>query len=183
MVGRILRSADFERVLSQPPRSRSAHFAAHHVPAVPSRARASADETLVGPVVPQLSTAGAPGCPPLVDDLPGAVLQAAATESAPLAGWWLGTVVPKRHARRAVTRNLIKRQMRSAMARLALQLPAGLWVLRLRAPFDPKAFPSAASQPLRQVARGELQQLLEGAVLGTARPGGGRRRPAREART
>ena len=73
-------------------------------------------------------------------------------------GTWLGCVVPKRHARRAVTRTLLKRQIRSVAAVLAL--PPGLWVVRLRAAFDRVAFPSAASEALRQTARGELDALL-----------------------
>lgn len=150
MVGRILRTADFERVLAMPPRSRSAHFAVHHVPARPSSARARAAEA--GST--ELSTAGAPGCPLPVEDLPDS--------------WWLGTVVPKRHARRAVTRNLLKRQMRAVMASQAAQLPPGLWVLRLKAPFDKQQFVSAASAPLRASARSELALLLQRAA--TTRP-------------
>lgn len=73
-------------------------------------------------------------------------------------------VVPKRHARRAVTRNLLKRQMRAVMAAHAGGLPPGLWVLRLKAPFDPRQFRSAASQPLRTCARDELALLLQRAV-------------------
>lgn len=70
-------------------------------------------------------------------------------------------VVPKRHARRAVTRNLLKRQMRSVMDEQAHLLPPGLWVLRLKAPFDRERFPSPASDPLRVDARKELQALLQ----------------------
>lgn len=73
---------------------------------------------------------------------------------------WLGSVVPKRHARRSVTRALLKRQIRAAMARHAEALPPGLWVVRLRAPFAPAQFPSAASDALRQAARSELEQLF-----------------------
>lgn len=69
-------------------------------------------------------------------------------------------VVPKRHARRAVTRNLLKRQMRAALDRHAGTLPAGLWVLRLKAPFDRDRFTSPASPPLRTSAREELSLLL-----------------------
>jgi ribonuclease P protein component len=76
----------------------------------------------------------------------------------------LGTVVPKRHARRSVTRNLIKRQMREVMKAVAPQLPHGLWVLRLKSVFDPKQFPSPASLPLRQAARDELALLLARAL-------------------
>ncbi|NRF69288.1 ribonuclease P protein component [Aquincola sp. S2] len=150
MVGRILtitRSADFERVLAQPARSRSAHFAVHHVadrPTLPAGRAAKA-------VASELSTGDAPSCPPLVDETP-------------LAGCWLGTVVPKRHARRAATRNLLKRQIRALMGDSAARLAPGLWVVRLKAPFDRQQFPSAASQPLRIAARVELAALLQRAA-------------------
>ena len=82
----------------------------------------------------------------------------------------MGTVVPKRHARRSVTRNLIKRQMREVMKAVAPQLPQGLWVLRLKSVFDPKQFPSPASLPLRQAAREEIALLLARAL--SPRPAG-----------
>ena len=150
MVGRIVRSADFELVLAQSPRSRSAHFAVHHVakrPATPSGGTQRAAKH-------NLSTGDAPSCPPLVDE-------------SPVQGWWLGTVVPKRHARRAVTRNLIKRQMRMVMDAQAASLSPGLWVLRLKAPFDPARYVSAASPLLRAAARDELLGLL-GAAHGAS---------------
>lgn len=154
MVGRMLRSADFQRVLALPPRSRSTHFAAHHVSACPS--------ALAKPVrkaaKAELSTGDAPSCPPLVDELP-----APATE-APPAGCWLGLVVPKRHAKRAVTRNLLKRQMRSVMDSHASGLPPGLWVLRLKAPFDRQQFSSPGSEALTAAARAELDLLLQRAL-------------------
>ena len=82
----------------------------------------------------------------------------------PLQGHWLGLVVPKKHARRSVTRNLIKRQMRAVMASACAALPAGLWVLRLKAPIDRKVYTSPASVPLLHAARDELQLLLQRAV-------------------
>ena len=72
--------------------------------------------------------------------------------------------MPKRHAKRAVTRNLIKRQLRAAMARHASRLPAGLWVVRLRQGFDRQAFPSPASDPLRQSAHDEIELLFSRAA-------------------
>ena len=77
---------------------------------------------------------------------------------------WLGLVVPKRHAKRSVTRSLLKRQMRTVMAAQAGSLPPGLWVLRLKAPFDRKLFTSPASDLLRQAAGDELLQLLQHAA-------------------
>jgi ribonuclease P protein component len=74
---------------------------------------------------------------------------------------WIGCVVPKRNARRSVTRALIKRQIRAAFASTAAAgLAPGLWVVRLRAPFDPRQFPSAASDALRATVRLELQELV-----------------------
>ena len=76
---------------------------------------------------------------------------------------WLGAIVPKRHAKRAVTRSLLKRQIRAAFDDLP-GLPAGLWVVRLRTPFDRKLFPSASSEALRMAAHDELSALV-GRVL------------------
>ncbi len=73
-------------------------------------------------------------------------------------------MVPKRHARRAVTRTLLKRQIRSAVTDLGAALASGLWVVRLRAPFDRAHFVSAASDELKRVARTELEQLLTSAA-------------------
>jgi len=69
-------------------------------------------------------------------------------------------VVPKRHARRAVTRNLLKRQVRCAFERHGADLPAGMWLVRLRSPFAPAEFVSARSAALAAAARGELDGLL-----------------------
>ncbi len=166
MVGRILRSADFQRVLAVQPRSRSTHFAAHHLavePSMPVKPQRRADPA-------ELSTGGAPSCPPAVDDASAVAPAAALVLTLPAApaalplGRWLGLVVPKKHARRAVTRNLIKREMRAIMASAGAVLPAGLWVLRLKAPFDRQAYPSPASTPLQHAAREELQLLLQRAV-------------------
>jgi ribonuclease P protein component len=91
-------------------------------------------------------------------------------------------VVPKRHAKRAVTRSLLKRQVRGAFERCAHLLPAGIWLVRLRAPFVSGVkggvhsavkggakgkeagvlFVSAASAALVQAARSELDSLLGG---------------------
>lgn len=83
---------------------------------------------------------------------------------------WLGAVVPKRHARRSVTRTLLKRQIRAVVSRHAEVLGHGLWVIRLRAPFERKVYGSAASDALKCAARTELDQLLDRAAR---RVGGG----------
>ncbi len=75
----------------------------------------------------------------------------------------LGLVVPKRHARRAVTRNAVKRQLRAAVARRLSGLPLGDWVVRLRAPIPKQAFPSARSDTLLDLLRSEIEAVLDDA--------------------
>jgi len=74
---------------------------------------------------------------------------------------WLGAMVPKRWARRAVTRNAIKRQVYNVSARFEAQLPQAAFVVRLRSGFDRKSFPSASSVALKAAVRAELEQLFE----------------------
>jgi ribonuclease P protein component len=160
VIERILRSADFERVLRAASQTRSAHFAIHHLGETPSR-----PGRLVRPETTDLSTGQVTGVVQPVDEVPAHTprpVQNAVPRPAPAAPErvWLGAVVPKRHARRAVTRSLLKRQIRAAVSGQQDSLAKGLWVVRLRAPFDKKLFPSAASAALQLAARGELEQLL-----------------------
>lgn len=74
------------------------------------------------------------------------------------AGPWLGVLIPKRWARRAVTRNAIRRQI-YATAPLAEALPTAAHVVRLRSAFDPKQFVSARSDALKRAVRAELLSL------------------------
>lgn len=73
---------------------------------------------------------------------------------------WLGAMVPKRWARRAVTRNTIKRQIYSVCREADLVWPCAAHVVRLRASFDRKDFPSATSDHLKAAVRDELRQLF-----------------------
>jgi ribonuclease P protein component len=82
----------------------------------------------------------------------------------PVAGAWLGVLLPKRWARRAVTRNAIRRQIYEAVRDQAPLLPQAAWVVRLRSEFSRKQFVSATSEPLKRAVRAELDQLL-GRVL------------------
>jgi len=157
VIGRILRAADFERVLGTPTRARSAHFAVHYLASAPTAPAApcrKGDST-------ELSTGPHPSDAAVVD------------ESSP-AGVWVGTVVPKRHARRAVTRTLLKRQIHRAVRDQAQSvdpsgLPCGLWVVRLRTAFDRKLFPSASSDALRAAAAEELGAVMAHAARRAAR--------------
>lgn len=75
---------------------------------------------------------------------------------------WIGAVVPKRWARRAVTRNTLKRQIYTVAQDFADHLPFAAHIVRLRAGFDRRLFPSATSLALKQAVRAELQQLFGG---------------------
>ena len=73
---------------------------------------------------------------------------------------WIGAMVPKRWAKRAVTRNAIKRQIYNVSASPEVVLPRAAHVVRLRSGFDRKEFVSASSERLKAAVRAELQQLL-----------------------
>ncbi len=77
---------------------------------------------------------------------------------------WLGVIAPKRCAKRAVTRNTIKRQIYAIARDAAIlglaPLPSGGYVIRLRAEFSRKNFPSATSDALKNAVRLELLVLF-----------------------
>ena len=54
--------------------------------------------------------------------------------------------------------------MRAVMETQAGALAPGLWVLRLKSPFDRQQFVSPASDPLRRCAHDELAGLLQRAA-------------------
>lgn len=125
--------------MSVKPCARSPHFMVHFLPGGASGA--------------ELSTGVVPGGDDPVDDF----------VDSPCGSWRLGLVVPKRHARRAVTRNAVKRQLRAAVSLRLLGLPPGDWVVRLRAPIPKKDFPSARSETLLNLLRGEINAVLDDA--------------------
>ena len=77
---------------------------------------------------------------------------------------WIGTVIPRRWARRAVTRNTIRRQIYSVSASLQPPLSAAAHVVRLRTGYDRTQFTSATSPALKKSVRAELQKLFERAA-------------------
>lgn len=88
-------------------------------------------------------------------------------------GVWLGAMVPKRWAKRAVTRNTIKRQIYNVSSDFEPVLPAAAHVVRLRHGFDRSRYTSANSDALRLAVREELVQLFSNA----SRIGNGGRSP------
>ncbi|HEX5737844.1 MAG TPA: ribonuclease P protein component [Hydrogenophaga sp.] len=78
----------------------------------------------------------------------------------PVADTWLGVLLPKRWARRAVTRNAIRRQIYETARAMAPALPQAALVVRLRSEFSRKQFLSATSEVLKRAVRAELELLL-----------------------
>ena len=73
----------------------------------------------------------------------------------------IGAVIPKRWAKRAVTRNAIRRQIYQAWSQWLSRLPAGVHVVRLKTGFDTKEFHSATSAAFKTAVRAELNQLFQ----------------------
>ncbi|MBP6119208.1 MAG: ribonuclease P protein component [Giesbergeria sp.] len=123
----------FQATLSGATVARTPHFALHRLPLA----------------TPQEASEPVPGLGrvPVALIAPGAV--------------WLGAMVPKRWARRAVTRNAIKRQIYGVAAVFESRLPAAAHVVRLRSTFDRQQFVSACSAPLKLAVREELHALFE----------------------
>jgi ribonuclease P protein component len=132
-VQRLKTPAQFQAVMAGSTVSRTAHFALH---------RTRLDTPHAG--VPAPTSAPTAAQTPLF----------AAHEA------WMGALIPKRWAKRAVTRNAIKRQIYTVSQDFEAQLPKAAHVVRLRAAFDRKQFISATSLALKQAVRAELQQLF-----------------------
>ncbi|WP_372825143.1 ribonuclease P protein component [Polaromonas sp.] len=85
----------------------------------------------------------------------------AAPELFPVRDTWVGAMVPKRWAKRAVTRNAIKRQIYTVSADFLPLYPQAAWVVRLRRDFSRKEFTSASSEALKQAVRSEVTALMQ----------------------
>jgi ribonuclease P protein component len=146
IVQRLKTRPQFQAALAGGTVSRTAHFALHRLSLVPPEDTSLALSPSLGP--------------------------APSTEQAlfGLFDVWLGAMVPKRWARRAVTRNAIKRQIYNVSEHFGDRLPVAAHVVRLRTTFDRKQFISATSEPLKLAVREELVQLFERAVRPEVRP-------------
>lgn len=77
---------------------------------------------------------------------------------------WIGAVIPKRHARRATTRNTIKRQIFNLSKQAENALPKAAFVVRLRLMFDKRNFFSATSPVLKKTVHSEISHLFKQAT-------------------
>lgn len=79
----------------------------------------------------------------------------------PLQGLCMATLIPKRWAKRAVTRNAVRRQIMAAFSHEQTNLLPVPHLVRLQSPFDVKAFNSASSVALKHAVSQEMGQLLK----------------------
>lgn len=92
----------------------------------------------------------------------------------PVPDVWIGAMVPKRWAKRAVTRNAIKRQIYTVSAEFLPHYsnqPQAAFLVRLRRDFSRKEFTSATSVYLKEAVRAEVVALMQaGAAPTDAQP-------------
>lgn len=138
---RLKTRAQFQAVLAGATVARSEHFALHR------SELPSCDKGVAGVLASELSE------------------KAEITEKKlqplfPLLDLWIGAMVPKRWAKRAVTRNAIKRQIYTVCADFSPKQRQAAFVVRLRRDFSRKVYVSASSDQLKQAVRTELLALI-----------------------
>jgi ribonuclease P protein component len=154
-VQRIKNRAQFQAVLAGTTVARQGHFVLHRLVLPVSPGKLLAPEPDQSAIAPDKSHApnGLAG---------GKLLIASPLFGEP--GNWLGAMVPKRWAKRAVTRNMIKRRIYSLAETATIQqgaaVPEAAYVVRLRSAFDPRLFKSATSSLLRAAVCQELGALF-----------------------
>ena len=152
---RLQNRAQFQAVLAGTTVARSGHFVLH---------RLQLPVNLPQPRVLQHIAHGAPPEKPTLSESVPAGTRRCQPALFDVSGNWLGAMVPKRWAKRAVTRNMIKRRIYSLAEAASMRGPAGIaqaaYVVRLRSGFDPRIFKSATSAPLSQAVSLELSSLF-----------------------
>ena len=156
---RLKNRAQFQAVLAQRVIAKTEHFALHRHPLGGVRephARASSTSScaLLDPAAlqpMQMTSLTAQSPPKPHTDRP----------VFPSVELWLGAMVPKRWAKRSVTRHAIKRQIYDVLdARLEPDEQAA-YLVRLRAGFSRQQFLSSSSELLKQAVRFELHSLMD----------------------
>lgn len=127
----LLSRAHFQAVLRSPPVANSEHFALHRV-----------ELALFKELTAKSSPTRASSQGSFDEDIVGALL-------------------PKKWAKRAVTRNAIRRQIYRISDQLNPDAPACAHVVRMKKKLDPKAFLSASSVTLKSAIYQELLDLIK----------------------
>jgi len=93
--------------------------------------------------------------------VPPAGAENAMAQASLLKGLCMATLIPKRWAKRAVTRNAMKRQIMAAFSNEQKNLLPVPHLVRLQSSFDTRVFNSASSASLKIVVAQEVGQLLK----------------------
>ncbi|NBX15420.1 MAG: ribonuclease P protein component [Betaproteobacteria bacterium] len=128
---RIKAWAQFQQLMAYPPVARTQHFVVH---------RARDDVTTPNPQ--QCLTPADQG-----------VMVAQ--------GLCMATLIPKRWAKRAVTRNAVRRQIMTAFSNEQNNLMPVPHLVRLQSSFDIKTYNSASSETLKNAVAQEMAQLIK----------------------
>lgn len=139
---RLKTRAQFQAVLAGATVARSEHFALHRSELSPR------DKLVAGALTSEIAVAAM-------------TKKAAIPPLFPMLDLWIGAMVPKRWAKRAVTRNAIKRQIYTVSADFSPQQQHAAFVVRLRRDFSRKVYLSASSDLLKQNVRIELVALMQ----------------------
>lgn len=139
---RLKTRAQFQAVLAGATVARSEHFALHRS-GLTSRNNLVAELRTPAPEAPAVS----------VNKISQPLF--------PVLDLWIGAMVPKRWAKRAVTRNAIKRQIYAVSADFSPKQRQAAFVVRLRRDFSRKVYLSASSTLLKQIVRVELAALMQ----------------------
>lgn len=129
-VRHLLTRAHFQAVLRSPPVANTEHFALHRV-----------DLTLISEAIGQ-------------SGLTKTSNHVRSSEG------FVGAMLPKKWAKRAVTRNAIRRQVYRVSEQLNQNAPAFVHVVRMKKGLDPKTFFSASSVALKSAIYQELFDLM-----------------------
>ena len=156
---RLKNRAQFQAVLAGVAIAKSGHFVLHRLSLSALKAKQSNQQVQTQEPIPAVTNP----CAATVDKS-APVAMAHPSPLFETSGDWLGAMVPKRWAKRAVTRNMIKRRIYS-LAKTASRSDAPVkddaaYVVRLRSAFDPRLFKSATSAPLRLAVSQELNRLF-----------------------
>lgn len=157
---RLHNRAQFEAVLSSAVVAKTENFALHRRS---TTVGASTQKQSANQVAASQSMSGDPATKPAVQNQ-AVRHNKTSSDRAELfdtAAASLGAMVPKRWARKAVTRNLVKRQIYAVAREQLPKQPPHAYVVRLRQPFALEKFQSGSSGALKQAVRTQLLTLLK----------------------
>jgi len=147
--------AQFQAVLEARAIARSEHFALHRLELADRALASPFSDMAPAAQSPTLITGSAMSL-----GVPASPLSPKAPALFAPVGLWLGAMVPKRWAKRSVTRHAIKRQIQEVAQQCLPLDQKAAYLVRLRATYSREQFHSSSSMALKQAVRAELLTLM-----------------------